>query len=126
MMENYDKWMHLWNKDLHAFERARSRMTEGGYTANSKYNQEVHDKDITLADKTEAKQTENMKDILSVTLRPQYDSQGQDWLASLRRTEHDNEFDGFKTLSTGMMKSKNDNQLDKRSESPTTRRNALG
>lgn len=38
MMQNYERWMGLWQQDLPHYEKARARMNDGGYTINSKYN----------------------------------------------------------------------------------------
>lgn len=63
---------------------------------------------------------------MNVTIRPQYDNFGTEWLASLRVTEHDSEFDGFRTLNDGPLKTTDSHsKLNESQDSPLQRRSAL-
>ena len=99
-LEHYQKYQHIWMKNIEEYDTARQRHNSPVYSKNSKFNQFQHEKgDITIQDRADQLlENKKNKELLQIALRPNLDS-NVNWLCSLRQDEHDNEFDGMKEMA---------------------------
>lgn len=105
MIENYSKYMNIWNQNVTNIEATRKKQNNKAFSQNARVNKEQHDKgDLCILDRTDI-MVENTKnrELLNITMRPNIDHD-VDWYCSLRQTEHDTEFDGLLNYKSNSMK----------------------
>ena len=110
-LQTFDKYQKIWFRNIQQSEQVREKMNSQALCKNFKVNKLQAEKgDMTIMDRVEmAVEKKRNKDLCDIAFRPGLDH-NENWYCSLRQGEHDNEFDGLKTLG----KTDSKNQFHKR------------
>lgn len=99
-LQNYDKYMQTWGRIEHQIETARQKLNEKHNSKTAKVNKQQHEKgDISLQERQDYIFNDiKNKQLASIALSSCID-QELEWKSTLRKCDHDLEYDGIPELS---------------------------